>query len=270
MTSVIDGTTQINGATTTYTQNASTFIWSTYTDYKSGETVTLGGSATVVSGTTLAPTTTTITPHPYPTAVASTTDRVLNTALTSWTPGKPLNLVQLVLQAAAHHVSLLYSVYKKFTHSYFKGFPFCFSNCPICFPGFGIDTSSSGSDSSGGGSDDDDGDGSSSSSKTSTSTSTSTEESTQTAAGGADFTLCDFPTTVAASSDLDALSSSLSSDCMHMRLLLAPAPQQSQPQHPVLHLPHLLSISIQVMNVTTLLKKFLSLILIAVILYLLL
>ncbi|OGE47264.1 hypothetical protein PENARI_c052G10903 [Penicillium arizonense] len=87
--------------------------------------------------------------------------------------------------------------------------PFCDSNCPACPPGFGIDTSS-GDGGSGGGSN---GDGSSSASDstTSTSTSTSTESSTKTAAGGADFTECSFPTTTEGSSVLDALSSSLSS-----------------------------------------------------------
>ncbi|KAJ5737958.1 hypothetical protein N7493_001113 [Penicillium malachiteum] len=52
-------------------------------------TETLGGSTTVVSGTTLTPITTTVTPDVYPSTVASTHDHKIHTKTTHWKSGKP-------------------------------------------------------------------------------------------------------------------------------------------------------------------------------------
>ncbi|TQB75635.1 hypothetical protein MPDQ_002253 [Monascus purpureus] len=161
--------------------------------YSAPVTDIFGGSTTVIGGTTLSPVTTTITPHPYPTTVVSTTDPGLNTKPTSWTSGKTIN--------------------PSATGTSDRGsscWPFCDPNCPLCPPGLGTD-SSGGGGGSGGGGDGGDGSSSASDSTTSTSTSISTDSSTETVAGGAGFTGCSFPTTTDDSSDLDALSSSLSS-----------------------------------------------------------
>ncbi|KAJ6003519.1 glycoside hydrolase [Penicillium sp. IBT 35674x] len=88
-TPIIGGTTFIASPTTTATESKTVFIWGEESFTEPALTETLGGSTTVISGTTLDPTTTTVTPVVYPSKVTSTPDPKLNTKTTHWKSGKP-------------------------------------------------------------------------------------------------------------------------------------------------------------------------------------
>ncbi|KAJ5658520.1 uncharacterized protein N7484_002169 [Penicillium longicatenatum] len=177
----MNGTTSIVGATTT-TDPATTVVWGDYTYIRSIETDTVGGSTTIIGGTTMAPTGIIVTPNPYPTTVPTTHDTKLNPKTTSWTSGSPPS-------PTSSPGCIL----------------FCDSDCPFCPPGvLGSEGGSSGGSDSG---DDDN-----SSTKTeSESSSTSTEPLATYTVLYAEEVDDDFPATYAAAADLSALATSVSS-----------------------------------------------------------
>ncbi|PNY28158.1 Class V chitinase Chi100 [Tolypocladium capitatum] len=89
ITPVMNGTTSIIGATTTSTIAAGIIIWGSRTYSYPPETETLGGKTTIIGGTTLPPTSITVTPNPHPTTVDSTTDPMINPTKFTWTSGNP-------------------------------------------------------------------------------------------------------------------------------------------------------------------------------------
>ncbi|KAI1464711.1 class V chitinase Chi100 [Daldinia caldariorum] len=85
---VTSGTTSIIGATTTSTSSGGIIVWGSLTYTQPPQTMTLGGTTTIIGGHVLPPTVLTVTPNPYPTTVPSTIDPVINQKTPSWTSGK--------------------------------------------------------------------------------------------------------------------------------------------------------------------------------------
>ncbi|PWY82115.1 hypothetical protein BO70DRAFT_429188 [Aspergillus heteromorphus CBS 117.55] len=153
-----------------------------------------GGTTSVINGTVLSPSTTTIVPHPYPTTTGSP-DPVLNTRATKVETGSSSGPT---CSSSSEHCG---------THCA----AFCVGGCPLCPPGFGEDVSGGGG--GGGGSGGDDGD-----SESSTSTSSGSETTITVTLGGAattDYPEFAFPTSDSIAS-LDSISSLLSSRWLSM------------------------------------------------------
>ncbi|RAO73094.1 uncharacterized protein BHQ10_009106 [Talaromyces amestolkiae] len=189
-TPTIGGTTVVSGGTTSTVSSVS---WSSGNlTYATAAWVDIfGGVTSVVNGTVMPVTTTTVTPHPFPTTTDSTTDPVLNTRSTS-------------VQATKSKGDSGPQCTSDCKPSGGCG-EYCLPGCPECPPWFGIDISGGGG---GGGGSGDGGDDSSSSSKSDSSSSSTSEESTITVAG-ATFVIADaFPTTTDAMTALEALESS--------------------------------------------------------------
>jgi chitinase len=136
-------------------------------------TETLGGSTTIIGGSTLSPVVVTVTPNPHPTTTQTTPDPVLNTGSTSWKSGGPPGPPKATglpgckgcgSPCTLRHppLSVIKGIYShELTATSCLGILFCDPGCPFCPPGaFG--------NSNGDGEDDN--------------TSSSTESSSQTAA----------------------------------------------------------------------------------------
>ncbi|GLA53900.1 hypothetical protein AnigIFM63604_011204 [Aspergillus niger] len=178
-TPTVGGVTNVYGGTTSTIAGVSwSFGNATYTS--PAWTGVFGGTTSVTGGTTLSPSTTIVTPHPYPTDT-STTDPVLNTRTTRMSTGSPAGPTPASSGEHTGHHCLI------------------FCACALCPPdldldgSFGGEVGSGGGGSSGGssgssGSSNDSGDDSDDESSSTSSTSTSTETADVTM-GGAGTTI---------------------------------------------------------------------------------